>query len=205
MLETRHYQACRLPRGLCVDCTLTVRWLLQSRLDLFAKVPHVVQGPWVVLTWPTATAVRWWGLRGPGSVRGPHVAHVCLRRVLLASRGPPRAPPSWPEEHRTPSSLSTKQSRARNWVKRRVTDHRPTLVQHEGLRLVSVRSCHYCVTIYQPLGPTPRTASSFVMWLRLPFLYILAPEPPAGSPPPVFCAASSVVVESTKNSYSPAS
>ena len=29
----------------------------------------MVQGPWRVLTCPTATAVRWWGLRGPGSVR----------------------------------------------------------------------------------------------------------------------------------------
>ena len=49
----------------------------------------MVQGPWRVLTCPTATAVRWWGLRGPGSVRrtGTH-----CRNCSAADRRCPRLP-----------------------------------------------------------------------------------------------------------------
>ena len=61
---------------------------MQSRLHLFARLPGVVQGPWRVLACPTA-AVRWWGLRGPGSVRrtGAH-----CRNCSAADRRCPRLP-----------------------------------------------------------------------------------------------------------------
>ena len=148
-------------------------------------VPHCHRGQVLGLAW----AWRALPARIAGIAPWPiHVASVCLRRVPLASRGPPRAPPSWPEEPRAPSSLSTKQPRARSRAKRRVTDHRPIFVQHEGLRLVSVCSCHYYFTHYEPLGPPPRTASSFLIWLRLPFLCILAPEPSAVSQPSGCCS-----------------
>ena len=80
----------------------------------------MVQGPWMVLTCSTATAVRWWGLRGPGSVRrtgarGRNCSTADRRCPRLPSKGSPcftwpsPGPSSGPEEPGAPSSLSTKQ------------------------------------------------------------------------------------------------
>ena len=117
----------------------------------------MVQGPWRVLTCPTASAVRWWGLRGPGSVRrtGAHcrncfaadrrcslpafafegfpLLHVALPGpLLLDRRNPARLPCLLPEILLRPPALQIPICSPSEPESFQNTSHFHPVTQHNG-------------------------------------------------------------------------
>ena len=164
---------------------------MQSRLDLCARVPHVVQGPWMVLTCPTATAVRCWGLRGLGAhcrpalpelLRGRHtlpafafegfpLLHVALPGpLLLDRRNPARLPCLLPEILLRPPALQIPICSPSEPESFQNTSHFHPVTQHNGfLEKLCCSSFLLLWWLCCVTGTPPGAVSGHLNFLGAPF------------------------------------